>query len=172
MTPVSADALPPYTYVPGRAPHPLREPDGHSYGEAEEPVDAPVVDRPDDSPRFLRGTRLFDAGFYWEAHEAWESLWLAAGRTSPLAAFLKGLIKLAAAGVKVREGVPSGVKRHARRAAELFEEAAEAFDGSPVLGLDPRELAARAEQIAQSPPTCEHADSAPRVVFDFTLQQR
>ena len=37
-----------------------------------------------------------------------------------MADFLKGLIKLAAAGVKLREGNPRGVKRHAARAGELL----------------------------------------------------
>ena len=37
-----------------------------------------------------------------------------------MADFLKGLIKLAAAGVKHREGNPGGVRSHVRRAAELW----------------------------------------------------
>ncbi len=63
---------------------------------------------------------LFNQGYYWEAHEAWEQLWIAAGRSGTVADFLKGLIKLAAAGVKLREGNPRGVKRHAVRAGELL----------------------------------------------------
>ena len=50
---------------------------------------------------------LLNHGFYWEAHEAWETLWHAAGRKGEIADFLKGLIKLAAAAVKAREGNPS-----------------------------------------------------------------
>jgi hypothetical protein len=65
---------------------------------------------------------LFNHGFYWEAHEAWESLWHAVGRQGPVAAWLKALIKLAAAGVKAREGNPAGVARHATRALELLAE--------------------------------------------------
>ena len=56
------------------------------------------------SPMFRRGVALFNAGYYWEAHEAWEGLWHAYGRRGPTADVLKALIKLAAAGVKVREG--------------------------------------------------------------------
>jgi uncharacterized protein len=37
-----------------------------------------------------------------------------------VADFLKGLIKLAAAGVKALEGTPEGVKSHSGRAAELW----------------------------------------------------
>nr|WP_244447982.1 DUF309 domain-containing protein [Neorhizobium vignae] len=50
------------------------------------------------------GQDLFNHGYYWEAHEAWEGLWQAAKRGSQLRAFLKGLILLSAAGVKIREG--------------------------------------------------------------------
>ena len=73
-------------------------------------------------PEFQWAVQLFNAGYYWESHEAWESLWHAAGRSGALADFLKGLIKLAAAGVKLREHNLVGVERHARRALELFEE--------------------------------------------------
>ena len=103
-------ALPPYSYVPGKFPHPLSDPAGHSYAHAA----APQADE------FAYAVDLFNHGYYWEAHEAWESLWHAAGRSGPRADGLKGLIKLAAAGVKAREGNVRGVTRHARRAQELF----------------------------------------------------
>jgi len=73
------------------------------------------------SSDYLFGIDLFNHGFYWEAHEIWEQLWIACGRSGQEADFLKGLIKLAAAGVKVREGRPIGVQRHASRARELFQ---------------------------------------------------
>ena len=62
------------------------------------------------SPRFLRGVSLFNAGYYWEVHEVWEGLWHAYGRRGVLADVIKALIKLAAAGVKVREGQEHGVR--------------------------------------------------------------
>ena len=52
----------------------------------------------------LRGLLYYNAGYYWEAHEAWEAAWVIAGRQGPTADFYKGLIKLAAAGVKLYEG--------------------------------------------------------------------
>ena len=63
---------------------------------------------------------LFNHGYYWEAHEVWESLWIAASRQGVTADFLKGLIKLAAAGVKTKEGNPTGAARHTKRAVELL----------------------------------------------------
>jgi predicted metal-dependent hydrolase len=45
---------------------------------------------------FARGARLFDAGEYFEAHEAWEGLWRQATDESERR-FLQGLIQVAAA---------------------------------------------------------------------------
>src|SRR5207245_4482297 len=119
----------------GPWPHPTGSPQGHSAGKPHEVV--PPIGRDDwrDSSAYLRGIQLFNAGYYWEAHEAWEGLWHAHGRKGPTADVLKGLIKLAAAGVKVRERQPGGVSTHANRAAALFEAVREK-EGPRVLGLD------------------------------------
>ncbi len=112
--------FPPYTYVPGRSPHPVSDPAGHMHGH--EPSAPPPLD-PDnwrDSETYLYGVDLFNHGYYWESHEEWESLWHAAGRRGMVADFLKGLIKLAAAGVKSLEEKPTGVTRHTDRAMELL----------------------------------------------------
>jgi predicted metal-dependent hydrolase len=41
------------------------------------------------------GIDLFNRGKYWEAHEAWEEVWMP-DRTGPDAGFYKGLIQIAA----------------------------------------------------------------------------
>jgi hypothetical protein len=108
--------------VPGHAPHPVSDPGGHMHGQPHGP--APPLDPAAwrESAAYLYGVDLFNHGFYWEAHEAWESLWHAAGRQGAVAVFLKALIKLAAAGVKAREGNAAGASRHARRAMDLVAE--------------------------------------------------
>lgn len=119
--------LPPYSYVPGVGPHPVSDPAGHMHGVVH---DVPPALDPwhwGQSPQFLFGIDLFNQGYYWEAHEAWESLWHAAGRQGTAAAWLKCLIKLAAAGVKAREGNPRGVQRHAERALQLLSEVRDAL---------------------------------------------
>ncbi|MFV0446655.1 MAG: DUF309 domain-containing protein [Planctomycetaceae bacterium] len=124
--------LPRYTHVPGRTPHPINDPDGHSFGLA---IGSPCPldpDRPERSADYLRGIALFNAGYYWEAHEVWEELWHAAGRRGTVARFLKGLIKLAAAGVKQYEGRPVGVQRHAERAVQLLSEVARAVSPNAI----------------------------------------
>lgn len=109
---------PAYTHVPGRTPHPFSEPAGHSYGHqhAKSVSLAPwTACRP-----YLRGLDLFNYGYYWEAHESWEQVWHAAGRRGATANFLKALIHLAAAGVKLAEGRDAGVAGHLNRAMELL----------------------------------------------------
>jgi predicted metal-dependent hydrolase len=42
-----------------------------------------------------RGIELFNAGLYWESHEAWEEAWMP-DRKGPDGGFYKGLIQVAA----------------------------------------------------------------------------
>jgi uncharacterized protein len=145
------EPLPPYSFVPGRCPHPYSDPAGHSYHTVREHPAAPDADNWCESRAFLRGVDLFNHGFFWEAHEAWEGLWHACGRRGVLADFLKGLIQLAAAGVKHREGVPQGVTNHARRAADLWQETAHSLESGQerFLGLRIAELIEWAEAVAR-----------------------
>lgn len=89
--------FPPYRYVPGRSPHPRTHPEGHSYGKPEE-IHPPW--NPDDwktLERYLYGIDLYNYAYFWEAHEALESLWRAAEPASVKARFIQGLIQIAAA---------------------------------------------------------------------------
>lgn len=127
--------LPSYAHTPGVTPHPVSDPEGHSHGEeasAAEPLD-PTRWR--ENSDYCYGIDLFNGGFYWEAHEAWERVWIACGRRGESADFLKGLIKLAAAALKHREGRPKGVRRHASRALELLPDAAAVFAGVDLADL-------------------------------------
>ena len=85
---VPQKSFPPYAYLPGREPHPVRDPTGHSYHV--EPI--PLAAEPSlGSDIFLWGLDLFNHGYYWEAHEAWEGLWQVADRDGPLRMLFKGL---------------------------------------------------------------------------------
>lgn len=162
--------LPPYRFVPGsKLPHPTGDPAGHSFGKraAPDPSAAELQDWAVCVP-YLHALDLFNHGYYWEAHEAWEALWQACGRHGPLADFLKALIKLAAAGVKVREGVLAGVRSHGSRAADLFERVAQSLEPGQrrFLGLDPAELARLGRALEAAPPTCSENEV---IVFDQPL---
>ncbi len=163
--------FPPYTYVPGQTPHPISDAAGHMHGEQAEPAELDVENW-QRCTTYLRGIDLFNHGYYWEAHEVWEALWHAAGRRGPVADFLKGLIKLAAAGVKSLEGSMIGRQRHARRAAELLELAANesAFDEhSRLMGLKVRQIARFAEKAAKDD-ILEQPDGDHFRSFEFQLK--
>lgn len=144
-----AEVLPTAPYVPGRSPRSDRP--HQTEGEPPLPL---APDNWRECRLYLWGIDLFNHGCYWEAHEAWESLWHAAGRSGTTASYLKGLIKLAAAGVKVLEGRPKGAAKHAARAAELFAETAAGRSDSaaPIAGLELVNLIRSAQQIAHEPP--------------------
>jgi hypothetical protein len=167
------DPLPPYTFVPGRTPHPVSDPAGHSFGAKPERPAAPDPARWRECRAYLRGLDLFNHGYYWEAHEAWEGLWHACGRTGPTADFLKGLIQLAVAGVKVREGRPAGVAGHAARAVELFHAAADRLGGADArfLGLRLGDLLDYSRAGSSVAVAGDDGDGV-RIVFDFVLLPR
>ena len=148
---LSDEPYPPYAFIPGRFPHPTSDPAGHSFGI--EPVAPPKIEpeRWHECRPYLYGIDLFNAGFYWESHVAWESLWLGYGCKGVTADFLKGLIKLAAAGVKALEGRPEGVRSHSGRAAELWRSVMRSFGTVDDLftGFRTKELIGVAEEIRQ-----------------------
>ena len=92
--------FPSYRHLPGVTPHPIRDPEGHSYGLDEEKDDA-LVPLPTDWRRvedYLYGVDLYNYAYWWEAHEAWEGLW---NRTEDdCRMFLQGLIQISAALLK------------------------------------------------------------------------
>src|SRR4029079_10519382 len=99
--------------------HPVSDPRGHSFGMQVEKATPLNEESFRANESYLYAIDLFNYWFYWEAHEAWEALWHAAGRRGQTADFLKGLIKLAAAGVKHAQGMPAGGRWHAGRGAQL-----------------------------------------------------
>jgi predicted metal-dependent hydrolase len=51
---------------------------------------------------FHLGIKLHNKGYYWEAHEVWESIWRKSKQ--PQKDFLKALIQFSAAHLKVKQG--------------------------------------------------------------------
>lgn len=177
--------LPPYSFVPGHDhPHPVTDPAGHLHGRTPStPMASEVLATiPGESaarrealaarlvtnPHWLYAIDLFNGGYYWEAHESWEGFWHALGRTTSEARFVQGLIRLAAACVKIREGRPEGVGRHALRAKELLGELA-ATDratvarASDALGLSSTSIASVLEELETYRPACWHTSRVPVV---------
>lgn len=75
-----------------------------------------------------RGAELFNQGLFWEAHEAWEQLWLELSDQPRL--FVQGLIQAAAAGHKAFfQRQPRGCVKLLRSALEKLEPAPPDFLG-------------------------------------------
>jgi uncharacterized protein len=64
---------------------------------------------------YLWGVDLYNNGFFWEAHEAWEAPWRTAEQAGGQRLFLQGLIQCSAACLKARVGQPIAAKRLSER---------------------------------------------------------
>lgn len=163
--------LPAYAFIPGSGlPHPMRDPRGHSHGRKRVSPPALTLDNWSTHRNYLLGLDLFNYGFYWESHEEWDRLWKSSGPDSLTGKFLKGLVKLAAAGVKVREGSIHGVRRHAASAGEVFADVAAEADVDTYCGLEFTVLQFAADRAAQLNYKNKFDAGKPVRVFPFILQ--
>jgi predicted metal-dependent hydrolase len=96
----SAHPFPPYRFIPGKNPHPRRDPVGHSYGKPEPTPSAFRHDEWHKSEEYLYGIDLYNFAFWWECHEVFEGLWHAVGHDTEQGNFFQALIQLAAANLK------------------------------------------------------------------------
>jgi uncharacterized protein len=138
-------AHPPPRYAPGRPlparPYRLRRgmarpPHGPAPAVPGRPWADPAGLPPARRADFLHGVDLFNAGAWWEAHEAWEGLWAHARRGSALFSLLQGLILLAAALLHAECGHARGAAALRRRAARHLGAALAPPGAAPPLGLD------------------------------------
>lgn len=156
--------FPPYRYLPRRSgtttPHPRNDPDGHSYQQEEEYLPGFTPDDWRSCAAYLHGIDLFNHGYWWEAHEALEGVWLAAGQRDTLCGrFVQGLIQLAGAQLKRFMAEPRG--------AESLTEAgvgkiAEAEVEGIYLGIEVAELISEAERCLR-----EDRGEFPRIELRF-----
>ena len=162
--------FPPYAYLPGRTPHPTRDAGGHSYGRPPDQPDAPDPARWRACDDYLYGIDLFNHGYYWEAHEEFDKLLKLACPDDLIGRFLKGLFKLAAAGLKVRENSIHGVRRHAASSGEVFADVAAEVDSDRFCGLKLTMLQFAADRAAQLTYKEIETDGQPVRVFPFLLK--
>ncbi len=163
--------LPDYTFIPGSGtPHPVRDPQGHSYGQKRTSPKSLTDENWRDNRAFLMGIDYFNMGYYWEAQDEWERLIKSSGSDSVIGRFLKGLVKMAAAGVKVREGSIHGVRRHAASAGEVFADVAAEVDRDFFCGLEFTALQFAADRAAQLAYKHDIDPGVPMRVFPFAFQ--
>ena len=128
-------AFPPYRFVPGKSPHPTRDPAGHSYHEHPEPLATFDTAQWQNCQEYLYGIDLFNQGYWWEAHEALEALWVAAGRETETGQFLQGLILIAVAHLKMFQGFDDVARRMAGEGLDMVKRVNGIYLGIDVAAL-------------------------------------
>lgn len=126
--------LPPYAFLPGRDPHPTANPQGHG-GIAPVPEERLRATEWARNTGYLFGCDLYNAAFFWEAHEAWEGCWKETPRDTDERRLLQGLIQTANARLKERMARPAAVQRLRGRALQLLEPLAARYGARPLCGL-------------------------------------
>ncbi len=159
-----ARAFPPYPFLPGRDPHPTNDPRGHSYGASESKPPYRTPDRWRENDEYLFGVDLYNHGFLWEAHEAWESVWHATKHDAVQAELLQGLIQCAAASLKIPMEQPAGLAKLSERGTQRLDLVARSSRGV-YMGLDVAGFARAFRAFAASHPTS--VESRPRIELDF-----
>lgn len=103
--------------MPGRTP---RHPDG-AFDAIRDRVPAALT------PAALAGCDAWAAGwqylrdgYFWEAHELWEPVWMALPAGSPARGLVQAMIQIANAGLKLRMGRPRAVRRLCAMAEDLL----------------------------------------------------
>jgi uncharacterized protein len=125
--------LPATPYVPGRGPRPREDAvDSRDPRRAAEYVSARRWAEHDE---YLWGVDLYNAGFFWEAHEAWEAAWHAAASDRLQHEFVQALIQCAAACLKGVMGDVVAARRLAARASQRLE-SVRAEVGASYMGLE------------------------------------
>ena len=101
----------------------------------------------EDRNDLAQGLALFNAGKFWEAHEAWEQIWRR--HAEPWRFFIQGLIQAAAAYHQLRRGIHHGTVKHLKNALAKLEVAPADFAGLDLeaLRVELRQLVARFEDM-------------------------
>lgn len=119
------DIWPGHAYVPGRS-------DRHVEGAFDTLRDTAApgmsIEALFRSAAFRQGRRYYDAGFYWEAHEVWEPVWLALPEGTDERVLVQAMIQLANGWLKLRMNRPKAAARLAAIVESLLREVGDRTD--------------------------------------------
>jgi len=126
--------MPDYAFLPGVNLHPNKRQVNHL---PEIPAKNKIINAENwqNLPAYLYATDLFNAGYYWEVHEILEPLWINAGKHSEEAVFLKGIIQIAVALLKVKTGNLYGAKLLLNKATNHLQKYAQIYFGIDIQKL-------------------------------------
>ena len=125
---------PPYAYIPGQTP---RHDDALFAG-----LTASVTGDLTQTLAWRAGLQYLDTGFFWEAPEALEPVWLATAPNSAERHLVQGLIQFANASLKQEMQRPRAVLRLCDMALEHLN-----FCGDRLLGQDVERWKTRAQKL-------------------------
>jgi uncharacterized protein len=131
----STRPFPLYRFIPGRTPHPRRDPYGHSYGLPEQRPKPFLVAQWQTSNDYLFGIDLYNFAYWWECHEVFEGLWHAAGHNSEQGKFFQALIQLAAGNLKYFLDNPTAAHNLFRRGIIRLQNVPSSYMGIDVFSL-------------------------------------
>lgn len=116
--------FPAYAFVPGHNAHPTADPTGHSAHQM--PVSSRRLTQNNwfKVNNYLFGCDLYNHGFWWEAHEAWERVWLAGPSGDDTDCYLRALIQAANGLLKLRMQRGKAADRLSNAVGDLLTEAA------------------------------------------------
>ena len=112
-------------YLPGLTPRPQEGAFDHL-----KEVSVPLQD----CGAWRAGLQFFETGYFWEAHELWEAVWMAAPEQSPEKLLIRGMIQRANGRLKAKMGREAAAERLERMAVDLIGEAISRA-GGPVMGI-------------------------------------
>lgn len=112
---------PPHAYVPGQTP---RHPEGRFDGLRE-----------DLDTAWRAGCLYLSEGYFWEAHELLEPVWMAEYEGSDARQLVQALIQVANAGLKVRMNRPRAVDRLLKLAGDALAGLEGQVKGVPIVVL-------------------------------------
>ena len=123
---LSVRLLPPYRYLLDEGPHPRRHPEGYAHGkpapECGSEAQRLEAGRWWECAEYCWGVDLYNHGYWWEAHEAWEGVWACFALDHALRHALQCLIQVSAAHLqRAREilaGAQSLIQRSQRHLAD------------------------------------------------------
>ncbi len=127
---MTCDWRPPHAYVPGQTPrHPEGLFDVFKTGLSDVPAEDLAGTR-----AWIYGLAFLKDGYYWEAHEVLEAVWLTCPPNAPERLMVQAIIQYANALLKERMGQPQATARLFALSDDLAREAVDRAGGD-VLGV-------------------------------------
>ncbi len=143
--------MPAYAFLPGINQHPNKNSLQRHIPELPDKGKLINAGNWQNSPAYLYAIDVFNHEYYWEVHEILEHLWIKNGKNSEAAIFLKGIIQLSVALLKVKLGNKYGAKRLLNKAVMHLQRQEKIY-----LGIDVKKLISGCERYIQgeinSPP--------------------